>query len=286
MDNMFTVLPMSQAISLSAGEVYTGKITIVNPADATTDFQYKIDVSPYGVDGESYDANLSTETTRTQIANWIEISEPTGTLKPNETREVEYTIKVPENSPAGGQYAAITVMSNDDSAVEEGGAAVKNVFEMASLIYASIAGETNHDGKIEENNIPGFVLSEPITVTSKFTNNGNIHEAATIKLEVTDFMTGAKIFPADDNADENTNTYTELIMPETTRLLSRDINNLPLIGVVNVKQTIYYNGDVSIEEQNVIICPIWFMAAVAVVIGGIIALIVRKIVKRRKKRTI
>lgn len=281
MDSVFTVLPMSQNINLEAGEVYTGKITVVNPVDAEGEFKYKIDVAPYGVNGEEYEADLSTETTRTQIAKWIEIENPTGSIKPNETQDIKYTIKVPENVPAGGQYAAITVTSDNDTGDEEG-VAVKNVFEMASLIYASIDGETIHDGKIMENNVPGFVLGAPINVTSRFSNNGNIHEDAIIRLEVVDSITGAQILPTEDNQG----VYSELIMPETERLVSRDIGDLPIIGVINVKQSLYYNGEVSVVEQNVIICPIWFMAIIVLVIGGIVGLIVRKVVKRHKKRTV
>ena len=76
--NAFTVLPMSQRFVLDPGETYTGKITIVNPADATEDFSYKVGVSPYGVVGENYEADLTTDSDYSAIAKWIEIAEPTG----------------------------------------------------------------------------------------------------------------------------------------------------------------------------------------------------------------
>lgn len=278
-NNVFTVLPMSQTINLVAGETYTGKITIVNPADATADFAYKVETTPYGVAGLDYTADLATMTNRTQIAKWITIEEPTGTIKPNETKEVKYKIKVPENAPAGGQYAAITVTSND-KAEADNGVAVKNVFEMASLVYANVAGETEHDGQILENSVPGFVVSQPVTVTTKFSNNGNVHEIATIKLEVKDMFSDAVILPTEDNEG----TYSELIMPETERLVTRDITNLPALGMVKVTQTVYYNGESSTTEQNVIICPIWFMAIVAVTILAIVALVVRIILRHSKKK--
>ena len=278
-NNVFTVLPMSQTINLVAGETYTGKITIVNPADATADFAYKVETTPYGVAGLDYTADLATMTNRTQIAKWITIEEPTGTIKPNETKEVKYKIKVPENAPAGGQYAAITVTSADKGEADNG-VAVKNVFEMASLVYANVAGETEHDGQILENSVPGFVVSQPVTVTTKFSNNGNVHEIATIKLEVKDMFSDAVILPT----EENEGTYSELIMPETERLVTRDITNLPALGMVKVTQTVYYNGESSTTEQNVIICPIWFMAIVAATILAIVALVVRIILRHSKKK--
>lgn len=278
MDNVFTVLPMNQILSLAAGETYEGELTIVNPIDATSNFEYKIEVSPYGVSGDDYAADLMTETTRTQIVDWIKVSEPTGSLRPNESRVVKYTIQVPEGAPAGGQYAAIAVSSNPNDEVGDK-VAVKNVFEMASLIYAQIQGETTHDGQIEENDVPGFVMGAPINVTTRFSNNGNIHEVAVTRLEVTDAITGRQILPI----GEDDGTYSELIMPETERLMIRDINDLPLVGIVHVKQTAYYNGETSVAEQNVIICPIWFIVAVVVVLGAVIGLIVRMIMKKHKR---
>ena len=145
--NAFTILPMSQRFSLAAGKTEKGSIKIVNPADATEDFSYKIGISPYGVVGEDYEADLVTDSNHTMIAKWIKISEPTGTVKPNETKEVEFTIEVPADAPAGGQYAAITVSSNNE-AKQSSGVAVQNVFEMASIVYGTVAGETRHISEV------------------------------------------------------------------------------------------------------------------------------------------
>ena len=89
MNNTFTLLPMSQRFLLMPGKVTEGSIKIVNPADATEDFSYKVTVTPYGVVGEDYKADLETDSTRTAIAKWIEIEEPTGKIKPNESKEVK-----------------------------------------------------------------------------------------------------------------------------------------------------------------------------------------------------
>ena len=54
---------------------------------------------------EKYNADVVTKTNYTQMADWITIHEPTGTLMPNEAKELSFTIEVPENAPGGGQYA-------------------------------------------------------------------------------------------------------------------------------------------------------------------------------------
>ncbi len=276
---MFMVTPMSQRVSLNPGEVYEGSITIVNPADASEDFNYKVSVSPYGVAGRDYSADFTTISGITQIANWITIDEPTGVIKPNGSKKITFKITVPESAPAGGQYASIMVSSDDNSSTENG-VAVKNVFEMASLIYADVAGETVHDGQILENNVPGFSTTVPITVSALLNNKGNIHEDATFAISVTNVFTGESILPTEDNDGR----YSEIIIPDTERYISREISNLPLVGVVKVNQSIYYNGDVSTVVKDVFICPIWFLLLVVATIGAIIAVVIKIIKKNRNKK--
>lgn len=279
MDNYaFTLTPMSQNIELEPGQTYTGTITISNPADATTDFAYQVSVDPFSVIGTDYSIDLATEHNRSMITKWITISEPTGTIKPNESKKVEFTIKVPTNAPAGGQYAALAVTS-DASAAQNDGLSVQNVFEMASILYANVAGETVHQGKILENNIPGFSAgTAPVTLSALLENNGNVHEFATYTITVKDLFTGQVILPT----TENDGRYSEVVMPETTYYSQREVSNLPAIGVVNISQTIRMGGEVSIKESNVIICPIWFMILVLLVIAALATTITLMVKKHRR----
>ncbi|MBQ3353328.1 hypothetical protein IJG89_03250 [Candidatus Saccharibacteria bacterium] len=278
-NNTFTVLPMSQRINLQAGETYEGSITVVNPADSTEDFAYQISVLPYGVTGTDNAADLVTDTNYTVISKWITVLEPSGKIAPNESKEIKFTINVPENAPAGGQYAAIAVSSDADTSASEG-VSVQNVFELASIIYAHVAGETVHDGEIVENNIPGFVTSAPVTLSAYITNRGNIHEDATFIIKVSDFFSGQVILPTEENEGQ----YNEIIMPDSERYIEREISDLPSLGVVKVSQTIYYNGEVSQEEKEIIICPLWFIALVLLTITAIIFTIVQIVKKHKKTR--
>ena len=276
--NAFTIMPMNQKISLNPGEVYEGYITIINPSYATEDFAYKAEVTPYSVADEEYTADLLSESDRTAISKWITIEEPTGSVKPNESKEIKFTIKVPQNVPAGGQYGTIAVSSNQDSS-NANGVSVQNVFEIASIIYADVAGETVHDGEILENNVPSFVLNNPVKITAMLTNKGNVHETAIFTITVSDVFTGRVILPT----EENTGRYSEVIMPETTRYAEREVSDLPALGVVKVTQTIDYNGQTSTTEKQIIICPVWFMALVLLTLASIIAAVVIIVKKRHRK---
>lgn len=279
MNNTFMVTPMNQMISLKPGETYTGFIKVANSGESSDDFAYKVSVAPYSVLGEEYDADLATMSNHSMIVDWISLDKNSGILNPNETSEVYFTITVPSDAPAGGQYASLLV-TDDTSSLVGRGSMVNSVFEIASLIYADVAGETVEKGEVLENNIPGWVTSAPIMVNGLLSNNGNVHEIAITTIEARNIITGEKILPT----EQNMGRYTEVVMPETTRRTNYNITNLPLIGIVEVKQSIYYNGASSVEIKNVIICPIWFIILAVILICSIIGATVMLIRKRRKTK--
>ena len=281
MENAFTILPMSQNFTLVPGETYTGSITVVNPVNSTSDFAYSVSVSPYNVIGEDYQADISNVSAYSKIADWITIDNPTGSVKPNESQEINFTINVPADAAAGGQYAAIMV-SSDPSKQESEGVSINNVFALGSIIYANVEGEVTHEGSILQNNIPEFSTVTPVAVSALLDNHGNVHENAIFALNVTNALTGEKIFPTDE--DQN-NHFSEIVMPETTRYITRNIDNLPALGIVKVEQTIYYNNEVSTVSKNIVLCPIWFFFLVALVIFSIIGFIVASVRHHRRKKS-
>lgn len=280
LSNTFTIMPMSQRFHLQPGETYEGEISVVNPVTAESDFEYKVSVTPYSVDDE-YTVDLATKSTMSAIVDWIKIDQPTGTVAPNSVGKVHFTITVPKDAPGGGQYATISVGSNKETKASNG-VAVENVFEMASIIYAEVDGDIQHDGSILDNSIPGFSTSTPITATVMVNNNGNVHDTATVIIKASNFLTGEVILPTDDNDG----VYSEVIMPNTERFISREISNLPALGVVHVEQTVYYLGVSSVETRDVVICPIWFMALVLATLCAIVGAIVLTIRRHKKKKQV
>ena len=277
--NEFSVTPMNQMIDLVPGETYNFSITVLNPVNSVENLDYKAYAAPYSVANEGYDADVVTRTDRTQMVDWITIHEPTGTLAPNESKELEFTITVPEDAPGGGQYAAIVVGINNENKTHDN-MMVSNVLEIASVLYAKVDGEIIYKGEILENNVPGFSAIAPVTVSSLINNEGNMHEIAEITITATNAFTGEVYMSSGlDNG-----TFAELIMPDSTKYISKEIEDLPLIGIIRVKQDIYYNYAMSTVEKNVIVCPIWFLVLVILTIAAIVAGVVRAIRKHKKKK--
>ena len=277
----FLITPMTQKMELKAGESYTGTIKVANPADASREFSFEAEVSPYGVVGEDYTVDLKTKSNHSMIADWISLEDADGTLKPNEATNIKYTISVPEDAPAGAQYATIVVSQNKDEAKKEG-MNVDNIVEMASIIYGEVEGETVMDGHILANEVPGFSTTAPILVSARFDNHGNVYDSAMITITAKNNLTGEVYLPTETNEG----VYEELILPDTTREVKRNVEGLPFLGIVHIEQSINYNGETSKVERDVIICPVWFMVLFATVVMALFALVLRLVMKHRRKNVL
>ncbi len=277
-ESVFSMTPMSRKLMLEPGEVYEGTITIFNPMSSKENFSYKVGVTPYNVVGSDYAADLSTQTERSRIVDWIKIAEPLGTVAPNESKDIHYTITVPEDAPGGGQYAAITVGSDERDSSGSEGVNIKNIYEMASILYAKVNGEIVRGGEVQENKVPGFVTALPIKMSLTLTNDGNVHETAKVKLVVKNFLNGVQLYPEDGSEG----VVEEVMMPETNRIIERNVESVSPLGLYEVTQSVEYLGKTSSVTQLVVACPIWFMVMLLVVIVVIAYGIVRLVKKRRR----
>lgn len=274
-----TIMPMSQEITLVPGETYTGSITVANPDASTSDLSYTASIAPYGVKGSGYDVDLFSETSRTEMVHWLTIDNASGTLAPNDTAEIHFSIKVPSDAAPGGQYAVIKVAQKDPSS-QENDLSVNNIYEAASIIYGNVTGEVIREGTVTGQFIPNFITTPEFTSTATIENHGTTHEDAIVTFTITNVFNGSTIYPH-DSSDKGIN---EIIMPDTTRELSYDFKDMPVIGVINVTQTIEYNGETYTNAQNIFICPAWFMVIVATLLLSTIGLIIMHVKKSRRRK--
>lgn len=288
-DNSSTLIvsPMTHKLILTPGEVTTGSVKVSNPNDATKNLDYSVSIGSFSQkqDGDSKDdyGTVDTETVTgyNMMMDWITLNKDSGSVAPNNSDTVQFTINVPEDAPAGGQYATILV-KDDTKRVDEGNGNVmiESKTQMASIIYAEVMGETRDEGEIIENNVPGLVLSNPLTTDSTVKNNGNVHTNAEYVLQVWSIFGGDEICTNEENPSES------LVMPETTKYHAEECN-LPSVGLFKVKQTVRIFGEESVVEKVVLMCPIWLMFVVLAVIAALVIWIVMKIRagKKNSKKT-
>ncbi len=271
--------PLSQKISLNPGDSYTGTFSINNVSKAQ-EFGYTTEIQPYYVD-ENYTNTFDQENSYTQMTNWTTIGNGEGVLPAGGQTDISYTINVPYDAPAGGQYMALTVISNDDVTSESSeGTAVGIVAKqaMAFLVYAEIAGTTTHSGEIFDVNVPSFLLSGNISGTSSVKNTGNTHSAATYKLQVFPLFSNEEVYTNEEEPETRT------VLPDRTFVNVSSWENTPSVGIFNVKYTVEFEGETTTVEKMVIKCPIWLLFTIIFAIIALVVWLVLK-AKNRKKST-
>lgn len=194
------------------------------------------------------------------MIDWITLSRTEGVLNPNESEEIPFTIKVPEDAPAGGQYAAIMVSSKGSVS----GGTMNERIEIAHLIYAEVAGETVRRGDITNVNVPSFLLSGNITGSAMIKNTGNVHSNATHTMKIFPLFSNEEVFTNEENPQTN------LIMPGSSRLTSVTWTETPSIGIFHVLYDVEFEGVKNSVDKYVIICPLWLLFLILLAIFLII----------------
>lgn len=276
-DYRLQVTPSFNEISqaLKPGETYNGKFKVQNTG--SKEFRYEIDFSPYSIADENYNIDSNTESDYTELAKWITVNKNSGSIAAGEELEIEYTIRVPRDVAAGGQYALINVKMLTDDGEKAEGSAFKVVQQVGFRVLASIDGNTRKTGEVLENKVPGFIFNPPIKVSSVVSNTGNVHTKATYVLQVFPLFGGEEVYTNEENPVELT------ILPETKRYNELSWEGAPHLGIFRVKQTVKIFDQVKTTEKLVFLCPIWFLFIVLLLIFCVIFWIVSRVRNRRKE---
>lgn len=276
-----TVSPPNQEIILMPGETYEGTITVSNSNEAENDLVYSVSVGPFS-QKKSEDSkddygtvDTETKTAYNQMMDWIVLGKEGGVVTPNSSDTIPFSIVVPEDVPAGGQYATINVQDDTKRGGNDGNVTIESKTRIASIIYAEVAGETREEGVIYENSVPSFLMNNTLEATSMVRNNGNVHTSAEYVLQVWPLFSGEEICTNEEKPG------TSLIMPETERYHAESCN-LPAVGIFRAKQTVKIFGETSIVEKMIIVCPIWLLFIIIFVVFALIFYFVAKVKAREK----
>lgn len=261
--------------TLRAGGKYTGKFKVQNTG--SKEFRFEIDFSPYSVKDENYELDKDTESDYTQLSKWITVDRSSGSIKPDESIEVEYTINVPRDVAGGGQYALINVKMLTDDSEQSEGSAFKVMQQIGFRVLANIAGTTRKTATITDNKVPSFIFNPPITVSSVVNNTGNVHAKAKYTLQVFPLFGDEEVYTNEEDP------LTLTILPETKRYNELSWDGAPALGIFRVKQTVKIFDEVSVTEKLVFLCPIWFLFIVLLLIFCVIFWIVSRVRNRRKE---
>ncbi len=264
------VSPTKQKLELKPGDSYSSSFEVMNIG--TGNFSYFVSATPYWVADETYSAKYDVKNNYTQIADWVTFdqSTETGTLAPGETRKVYFTVNVPYDVPAGGQYATLMAQTEDGN---DNDANIQVVNRVGMVLYADVAGDTREEGKILKNGIPMFVLNPPLAVTSLIENTGNVEATAKFTLKIWSLFSNETVYNNEDNPG------TADILPDTKRATTIRWDGAPHIGIFKVEQTIEFLGKTSTSNKIVVFCPLWLI----ILILALIVFLIFKVKSRKKK---
>lgn len=270
-DYRLQISPVRLDLDLEPGTTSTGTFEVQNTGLKAYDFVLGVD--PYSVTDENYSIDSETRTAYTDIVDWITFSQNEGHVEPNQNQEIAVTVTVPDDVPAGGQYAMIYAEMVRGDELESTGVAVNH--RVALLVFSEVEGNTRREGQVLETKIPTILFNPPITATSLVENTGNVHATAYYTLQVFPLFGDEEVY----TNEENPATLT--ILPETQRFNSISWDGAPQLGIFRVRETVTILDDTQTIEKIVFLCPIWFLFLILLIIFFVIFWLVSRARSRK-----
>ena len=274
------VTPVSARVVLKPGTEVDYTMVVSNVG--TSAFDFSVYAAPYTIVDEQYNVSFSDETNRSQIVRWIKFINEDGSLTDTYKGSVEaggkkavnYRVTVPEDVPAGGQYATLFAQTDvNDANVESSG--LKTVSRIGMVVYGRTDGETDDKAEIAEYNVPGFLLSGPVTVNSLVKNAGNTDFEARYKMTVKSIV-GEELYSTEEAYN---------ILPDTSRREQLTWENTQMMGIFQVNYRVEALGEIRDETKVVIILPLFMIIIIITLLTIIIVWIIMMIRKRKERKS-
>lgn len=291
-DVVIELKPAEQEFTMVPGGVYAGSLTVTNAGRLS--FGFTVSTRPYSASSmscsqdykgsDNYCPDYTTESDYAKLSNWINFDQTSYEVAPGEVATVEFRIRVPEDVPGGGQYAAIIVETRDG--IDET-SAVRQVNQLAELLYGRVDdGTIREDGTVVEQKLPKIVLGGDFSAYEVTKNTGNVDLRVVHSVSVVDFFTGKEVFSPDsyDDDGDQIGSVRQLIFPGTERSSTITWLNTPKLGVYRVTETVNFLDQDYSYEQMVFVIPVWLVVLIGSFIVLMIIWAILRIRRRRKGR--
>lgn len=278
------VSPVTNRITLKAGESLEYSFTVKSPDGATEGSNFRAYTTPYYVTDESYNLSFSQENTHTQMVRWIEFKTPEGEwattanyyVNAGEKYTVEYRINVPADIPAGGQYSAIFVEGlSGDASAGDASAGIKTVSRAGIVLYGNTNGETHEEAEVRDYSFDTFLTGGNLTAEARVENKGNTDFSASYTYTVKNLF-GKTLYE---------DTGTKPILPDTTWHMHSEWGESPFMGIFQVSYKVTAPNSTQDETKVVLILPVIVMIIMILLLTTIIIWIILFIRKRRERKS-
>lgn len=187
--------------TLEPGEVKEAKVNVVNQSEEP------VEVKIYPVDAvttkDGAFAPQSEDREKIDVGAWINMPTSELSLKPNETKVIDFTIKVPENAEVGDHMGAIIVQNKEIPKTEEG-TAMQVVNRVGARIYLTVPGEIIKE--LEFKDFSWKMEKGQVVFYLTLTNKGNVRISPKEEIKIRDKsgntidkikIAGREVFPKD-----------------------------------------------------------------------------------------
>lgn len=270
-----SVTPPLFQLYIGPGESWTSSVKMINTNPY--DLEVYASVMNFEASGETGQGRLSPllqkegESVPNTLARWIHIA-PGPFFAPREKSvEIPFSLRIPNDAPPGGHYAAILVGTAPPSKSEEG-TSIQVSSLVSSLIFVRVKGDVVEKGDIREFTAERTLYQKPdVTFTLRFENKGNVHLQPQGDITIYN-MWGKK------RGEIPVNQKTEFgnVLPQSIRKFGfnwQGEDNLLEVGRYTAVATLAYGKEARANVTRIISFWVVPVAPVSGILGGIILVV-------------
>lgn len=166
----FTIFPAKVSLTIDKGGEQPESIKVTNAGNSAVGV--KIEVQDFVPTANASGFNFVPKAPGiTSLVDWIEIDRKVFKLKPNESKDVPFTVKVPADASPGSRFAVIFFATGDP-----GGAQLNVSARVGALVFLTVPGDFRQTGEISNFRSPKFTYKkESIKFDFDFTNTGTVY---------------------------------------------------------------------------------------------------------------
>ena len=208
-----SVSPTIFDMSANPAQEWTSTVRVVNP----NPYELKVfaDVVNFLPDGEAGQGRfvpvIDEESKGQSMAEWIDVTREEIVIPPEQTRELSFTIRVPEDAAPGGHFAAMLIGTKPP--VGQANSQMITSQIVTSLLFLRVTGDVNEEGSIRSFRTQNRIIERPETTFElRFENKGNVHILPQGEIKITNMWGQERgVIPI------NRNTLFGNVLPDSVR---------------------------------------------------------------------
>ncbi len=166
----FTIVPAKISLTIDKGNDKESVINVKNAGD--NPIGVLIDVQDFVPTANTTNFNFVRKAPGiTSLVDWITISKKTFQLKTGESKDVDFTVKVPEDASPGSRFAVIFFSTGAPPG--EGGQLNVSA-RVGSLVFLTVPGDFKQTGEVSNFRTEKFFQKGPVSFKFDFLNTGTV----------------------------------------------------------------------------------------------------------------